>query len=290
MRNEVFPLNQYALSSLVCRTTFAAGAEYSVRASVTATLSLLGGEQNLDLAVRFLGSGEDNFFQLRSGEMTKYVNEENGKVCFELAGGLDFSNLALSLGGSLNFSTAGLQVPVPGNFSIVLKRGSSATVPDGVALKLLPGASVTVEEGASVEIAAGGKLLAYGEGTTFDGVSAFCDGGNHFSYPHAALSDGYRKPVKSFGYTASSPAVLSIEGNLTVASGGVFAAEVVGGGEREIDPAAVLTASVQEDNTPAITSTMGKMQALYGKGGVYFTAHFSANVAPAAGRRRLWRS
>lgn len=274
IRNEVFPLNQYTLSSLICKTVFEAGSHYHVRASVSATLSLIGGEKNLDLAVSFLGEGEDSFLQLTEGTVEKRVNEENGRVEFKLSGSISFRNMSLKLSDLIQFNTQNLQVPIPGNFSIELMSGARAEVPDGVALKLLPGAQVRVLRGAELQILSGGKIFGYGDGVTFDGVEKFCDGGNKLAYPHAYLSAAYRIGVKDFGYNAETPARLHAEGTLTVASGGTLAADATG--NVTLEEGAVTGGSLKEDLTPAITSSTGKMQALMGKGGVFYTAHFPA--------------
>lgn len=272
IRNNVFPINQYALSSLIARTHFAAGASYALRASVSATLSLLGGEQNIDLAVNFLGD-ETAFLELKEGEILKEVRESDGKALFEAKGDFTFHNLEMQLSSSIKFNTKGLQVPLPGNLSFILKEGSTANIPSSVALKLLPGASVAVEQGAELTLENGGAVYGYGEGNyTVEGLEKWQDGGNGFTYPHKALSGAYLKPVSDFGYTEKTPAVLRIDGTLNTESGSTLAAQLTGTGMLEIKEGTNLQAAIEEDKTPVITSSLDKMAALSGKGGQYFSA------------------
>lgn len=276
IRNNVFPINQYALSSLIAKTHFEAGASYGLRASVSATLSLLGGEQNIDLALTFLGD-ETAFVELKEGEILKKVRESDGKALFEANGDITFHNLEMQLSSSIKFNTKGLQVPLPGNLWFALKEGSTAKIPSSVALKLLPGASVAVDEGAELTLENGGAVYGYGEGNyTIDGLENWQDGGNGLAYPHKSLSGAYLKSVLDFGYTEKTPAVLRIDGKLTTESGSTLAAQLTGSGTLEIKEGTNLQAVIEEDKTPAITSNLDKIGALSGKGGQYFSTTFKA--------------
>lgn len=279
IRNEVFPLNQYALSSLVAKTRFLSGSEYKLRASVSATLSIMG-EQNLDLAVSFLGTEESAFLELKQGEILKYVDEGSGKIIFETSGEFTFHNLTMSLSDTIQFDTSGLQVPLPGNVQITMKSSSKASVPENVALKLLPGAKTVVEEGAEFKILSGGAVYGYGKGNVSygEGMEKWQDGGNNLAYPHAMLSQAYRTPVADFGYTVSTPSELIVRGKFTVSSGGTLAAELTeeGSGLVIVEEGATLSGTIREDKTPALSGLMDKLNALSGRGGVYFEVTLQA--------------
>lgn len=268
VRNDVFPINQYTLASLESKTHFAVGSNYVLRASLSATLSF--SEQHLDLEVGFLGK-DTAFLELKSGEITKELSD--GKVLFEVKGNMTFHNLELKLNNSIKFDTSGIQVPIPGNISITLKEGSTASIPDNVSLKLLPGANALIEKGATLNIEEGGALLSYGDGNaSFTTVTEWRDGGNKMQYPHAALPQAYRKQP-TFSYKASTPATVRVLGTLDAKSGSTVAAELTTEDEGTVSATeAKKEITLKEDNTPTITGLAEKLKALQGQGGTFFEA------------------
>ncbi len=274
IRYKVFPINQYALSSLEAKTHFAAGAEYVLRASLTATISI-GSEQSLDLQVIFLGN-ESAFLELKTGEIVKEL-DENKKTLFTVKGEMTFHNLTLQLNNTIKFDTSGIQVPIPGNIAITLAEGSTASIPQNVALKLLPGAETVIEQNATLNIEEGGALLSYGKSNvTFDGVDAWKDGGNGMAYPNSSISQAYRGGA-TFHYDNKTPAVVKVLGILDAKTGSTLAAEITTDGEGKVtSDGAMLDMTIEEDNTPAINNALDKLKALSGNGGSFFKATLKA--------------
>lgn len=95
--------------------------------------------------------------------------------------------------------TAGMQVPVPGNFNIIISSGTS-TISQGVQIKMLPGMDLTVEKGAKLVVAGAngetaGGLVAYGENNytfTDNPSSDWIDGLLIKSYPCTNMVNVYR--------------------------------------------------------------------------------------------------
>ncbi len=246
IKNNVFPLNQYTLNSLIVKTRFEAGSDYQARACITAKIIIF--EYDFFAEASFASVNDNSFIQLTSGYFEKYVDETTGDVHFDLHGTVAFNNLEVSLGSLYSISTEGLQVPIPGHFKINIAEGTT-TISSGVQLKLLPGAEVSV--GAGAKLVAQGSLYSYGEGcAVFDGVSGWTDGALGRGYPHNEFAGSHRvtpTPV----YSVNSAAKLNVAGEVEVQDGAVFAAGVYGGtgGIVSVASGAVLSNKIQEDNS-----------------------------------------
>ena len=245
IKNNVFPLNQYTLNSLIVKTRFEAGSDYQARACITAKIIW---ESDFFAEASFASVNDNSFIQLTSGYFEKYVDETTGDVHFDLHGTVAFNNLEVSLGFLYSISTEGLQVPIPGHFKINIAE-ETTTISSDVQLKLLPGAEVSV--GAGAKLVVQGSLYSYGEGcAVFDGVSGWTDGALGRGYPHNEFAGSHRvtpAPV----YSVNSAAKLNVAGEVEVQDGAVFAAGVYGkaGGELSVASGAVLSNKIQEDNS-----------------------------------------
>lgn len=246
IKNNVFPLNQYTLNSLIVKTRFEAGSDYQARACITAKIIIV--ESDFFAEASFASVNDNSFIQLTSGYFEKYVDETTGDVHFDLHGTVAFNNLEVSLGFLYSISTEGLQVPIPGHFKINIAE-ETTTISSDVQLKLLPGAEVSV--GAGAKLVVQGSLYSYGEGcAVFDGVSGWTDGALGRGYPHNEFAGSHRvtpAPV----YSVNSAAKLNVAGEVEVQDGAVFAAGVYGkaGGELSVASGAVLSNKIQEDNS-----------------------------------------
>ena len=249
IKNEVFPLNQYTLNSLIVKTRFEAGSDYQARACITVGKEIFGIFIGKDFFAEasFASVNDTSFIQLTSGYFEKYVDETTGDVHFDLHGTVAFNNLEVSL-STYSISTEGVQVPIPGHFKINIAE-ETTTISSDVQLKLLPGAEVSV--GAGAKLVVQGSLYSYGEGcAVFDGVSGWTDGALGRGYPHNEFAGSHRvtpAPV----YSVNSAAKLNVAGEVEVQDGAVFAAGVYGGtgGKVSVASGAVLSNKIQEDNS-----------------------------------------
>lgn len=272
IKDDTFPLNQYTLNSLIIDTTFEYGAKYYAKASITAMKVTVAAD------ALFLSNDANAFIQLsEGGELVKRFDEVHGNVYFDMYGDSRFNNLEIDLGKILIFwdysiSTAGVQIPIPGNFRMSVKSGTT-TVPSDVQIKLLPGAQVNVEQGATLDIQ--GALYGYGEGcaTYSDGLTKWQDGKLGRGYPYtSAYTSTHRLSSVEPDYTDATPAKLNVGGTVNVASGGILAAGVYGldGGKLVVDGGTSLSGSIQEDNsadgandtfTATLTAKLADLQA-----------------------------
>ena len=272
IKDDTFPLNQYTLNSLIIDTTFEYGAKYYAKASITAMRVTVAAD------ALFLSNDANAFIQLsEGGELVKRFDEVHGNVYFDMYGDSRFNNLEIDLGKILilwdySISTAGVQIPIPGNFRMSVKSGTT-TVPSDVQIKLLPGAQVNVEQGAKLDIQ--GALYGYGEGcaTYSDGLTKWQDGKLGRGYPHtSSYKSTHRLSSVEPDYTDTTPAKLNVGGTVNVASGGILAAGVYGldGGKLVVDGGASLSGSIQEDNstggangtfTATLTAKLADLQA-----------------------------
>lgn len=255
IKNDVFPLNQYTLNSLIVDTTFEYGSKYYAKASISVKIGITW---KFTANAAFISDDDKAFIQLKSGaSLTKKFDEESGNVFFEMNGDAVFHNLGVELGTLYAIDTDGLQVPIPGNFRMSVKSGTT-TVPSDVQIKLLPGAQVTVEKGAKLDIQ--GALYGYGEGcaTYSDGLTKWQDGKLGRGYPYtSAYTTTHRLSSVKPDYTDTTPAKLNVGGTVNVASGGILAAGVYGldGGKLVVDGDASLSGSIQEDNSDSDKET-----------------------------------
>ena len=202
LKNKLFPLNQYTLTSLSCQTTFVSGSNYNAKAFVTGKLLWSVMDQNAD--VQFVSNGNGAFIQMNSEDasVVKRICEKTGRTYFDCYGDVIFNNITMSLGGILDFDTAGLQVPVPGHFSITVH--GNASMAKETQIKLLPGAQLTVEKGATLTVEGSdssvkGGLSSYDGNAAFDsGVTQWKDGTD--AYPIAQFKTvGVARTFVRFG-------------------------------------------------------------------------------------------
>ena len=247
LKNKLFPLNQYTLTSLSCQTTFVSGSNYNAKAFVTGRL-LWVMDQNAD--VQFVSNGSDAFIQMNSEDasVVKRIDEKTGRTYFDCYGDVILNNISLSL-GSQGFDTAGLPVPVPGHFSITVH--GNASMAKETQIKLLPGAQLTVEKGATLTVEGSdssdkGGLSSYDGNAAFDsGVTQWKDGTD--AYPIAQFKTVYRT-AHTPDYSAATPAVILVKGTLKVSSTAYFAGVVTGeeGGIVELAEGAATTVTLNE--------------------------------------------
>lgn len=250
LKNKLFPLNQYTLTSLSCQTTFVSGSNYYAKAFVTGELPFFGiMDQNAD--VQFASNGSDAFIQMNSEDasVVKRICEKTGRTYFDCYGDVILNNITLSLGLGFAFDTAGLQVPVPGHFSITVH--GNASMAKETQIKLLPGAQLTVEKGATLTVEGSdssvkGGLSSYDGNAAFDsGVTQWKDGTD--AYPIAQFKTVYRT-APTPDYSAATPAVILVKGTLKVSSTAYFAGVVTGeeGGIVELAEGAATTVTLNE--------------------------------------------
>lgn len=248
LKNKLFPLNQYTLTSLSCPTTFMSGSSYYAKAFVTGKL-LWVMDESAD--VQFASNSSDAFIQMNSENayVEKRIDENTGRTSFDCYGDVILNNITLSLGGIFAFDTAGLPVPVPGHFSITV-HGNAAMAKE-TQIKLLPGAQLTVEKGATLTVAGSdgsvkGGLSSYDGNAVFDsGVTQWKDGAH--AYPIAQFKTVYRT-APTPDYSAATPAVILVKGTLKVSSTAYFAGVVTGeeGGIVELAEGAATAVTLKE--------------------------------------------
>lgn len=256
LKNKLFPLNQYTLTSLSCQTTFVSGSNYNAKAFVTGKL-LWVMDQNAD--VQFVSNDSGAFIQMNSeySSVVKRICEKTGRTYFDCYGDVILNNISLSL-GSQGLDTAGLPVPVPGHFSITVH--GNASMAKETQIKLLPGAQLTVEKGATLTVEGSdssvkGGLSSYDGNAAFDsGVTQWKDGTD--AYPIAQFKTVYRT-APTPDYSATTPAVILVKGTLKVSSTAYFAGVVTGeeGGIVELAEGAATTVTLNEILSGSTTYT-----------------------------------
>ena len=252
IKNTVFPLNQYGMTSISCKLEIVYGANYYAKA-FTAALSNLA---KVDADVLFISNTQSSFLQVVSenGKIRKWIDENNGEICFETDGDVQFNNMSVEL-GSYALDTTGKEIPIPGNFKFFVNSGT-ATIPADISIKLLPGMELVIKENARLDVY--GRIYSYGTKDSSYSM-AMTDGGEPLetwqdgnqsvkAYPLGDMKNVYRK-VPTLDYTASSPAVISVAGSINVYAGAYFACEVSGvqNGKLHFDSASELTGTIQED-------------------------------------------
>lgn len=248
IKDDVFPINQFTLNSLIAKSTIESGAQYKA----SAVVNVMSTTQTVD--VDFVSNDSDAFMQLDSGKLVKYIDEESGDVHFDLYGDSTFNNLKVVIKALIIFdytmSTEGLQVPLAGHFKLAIKEGSTATIPADVQIKMLPGAELVVEQGATLNV--DGKLYGLSDGnfTLPSDKTTWVDGTLNRGYPHSIFAKTHRiTPTPS--YTTSSAATLVVGGTVNVNSGSVFAIGAYGedGGKLVVNSGATLSGTIKEDNS-----------------------------------------
>ena len=250
MKSKLFPLNQYTLTSLSCPTTFKSGSSYFAKAFVTGNAIFFVKDVSAD--VQFVSNSSGAFIQMDSegASVVKRIDEETGRTYFDCYGDVILNNISLSL-DSFAFDTAGLQVPVPGHFSITVH--GNATMAKKTQIKLLPGAQLTVEKGATLTVA-GSDSSVKGGLSSYDGNAAFDSGVTQWKdsthgYPQNEwFPNVYRTVPTTLDYDASSSAVILVKGTLKVSSSAYFAGVVTGeeGGTVELAEGAATTVTINE--------------------------------------------
>src|SRR5699024_9507554 len=113
--NTIVPFNQYMLNNIEVECVYEAGAELKAQAFAMA-FSTFGVATEVD----FVGA-DDAMIVLTSGELRKTYNVETGVITMTSAGDMKFGNLAVTAG--VTVSSAGKEIPFPGNFDIVIESG-----------------------------------------------------------------------------------------------------------------------------------------------------------------------
>ena len=246
IRYNVFPINQYTLNNFQIKTTINQNVSYYAKGTVTAQ------SQRADTTVLFVGNEDSAFIQVESGYMLKEYNTSNGNVYFTLYGNGTFHNLKVDAGLAA-LDTSGLQVPIPGHFKLTIASGTT-TIPSDVQIKLLPGAELNINSGATLKV--NGALYAYADiNDAYDnGLTKWQDGGNNKQYPSIShmRSTSIDKNVTP-DYSVDTPAKITVNGNINVASGATLGA-VIGGesGTLIMDAGAKTQGSFTEDLSPAL--------------------------------------
>ena len=254
LKDSLFPLNQYTLTSLSCQTTFMSGSNYYAKAFVTAFYVV-----SVNADVQFVSNDSGAFIQMNSeySSVVKRIDEKTGRTYFDCYGDVILNNISLSL-GSQGFDTAGLPVPVPGHFSITVH--GNASMAKETQIKLLPGAQLTVEKGATLTVEGSdssvkGGLSSYDGNAAFDsGVTQWKDGTDAYSI--AQFKTVYRT-APTPDYSAATPAVILVKGTLKVSSTAYFAGVVTGeeGGIVELAEGAATTVTLNEILSGSTTYT-----------------------------------
>ena len=269
IRYNVFPINQYTLNNLQIKTTINQNVSYYAKGTVTAQ------SQRADTTVLFVGNEDSAFIQVGSGYMLKEYNTSNGNVYFTLYGNGTFHNLKVDAGLAA-LDTSDLQVPIPGHFKLTIASGTT-TISSDVQIKLLPGAELNINSGATLKV--NGALYAYaGINDAYDnGLTKWQDGGNNKQYPSTShmRSTSIDKNVTP-DYSVDTPAKITVNGNVNIASGATLGAVISGDGTLEVLTGANTSGTFKDDLTPALSGLPAQVGALAGRGGEYFNTTLSA--------------
>lgn len=197
--NTIVPFNQYMLNNIEVECVYEAGAELKAQAFAMA-FSTFGVATEVD----FVGT-DDAMIVLTSGELRKTYNVETGVITMTSAGDMKFGNLAVTAG--VTVSSAGKEIPFPGNFDIVIESGKATL--DGVRIKLLPGASLRVEKDATLELKNDAAVFVYN--------------GKEFTWPNNDGNIGYPvtkavyRTAPTFDHNLKTAAAFVVNGTVNVA-------------------------------------------------------------------------
>ena len=193
---RVFPMSQYYVQNVEVPMTLEAGAIEKGYMSVQITLIGIQGSD-----VPFIGS--DGMFQITSGYVVKDYDESTGRLLIDVHGNLKVQSLSISMNlgtsGKKTINSEDYVLPINGNMTITMHRGSSVNMTQDIALH--PGAKMIVEEGATCTLGSGNKIYVYdydewvtreGTDTTTGEGPSFCGTGDathvNLTYPKSATT------------------------------------------------------------------------------------------------------
>lgn len=265
INSKVFPVNQYTVANIIADLKIHRGAIYNLQGTLSADLKIT--KAYVDQVITFISPNTSSTFiematTTPNGYITKSVDMDTGKVEFEIDADLKFHNISMTV-SSYTIKTSDSQVPLNGNFKIVLNSGD-AIIPSDVSIKLLPGAELIVGANATLDVQ--GKAYAYSyqdenphitykdsDGkenaytSWFDGSIATYPLGTNgaeakkaYRYSYSSTNKKYSVSSIAFGYDAKTSAKVTVAGTLKVS--GTIAADICGeeGGEMQFSTSAKL--------------------------------------------------
>ncbi|MEG1613815.1 MAG: MBG domain-containing protein, partial [Clostridia bacterium] len=209
--DSMFPFSQYSINNIEINIKINCGAEFSARFGVYTQFSTVIGEMIV------VGNGA--IFSLSSGYVLKSFDIPSGKMELSLNGNMTTNSTKINIGLGVNIDTANVEFPIPGNFEIKIKSGSTCDI--NSRFKFLPGSKLTVDEGATLNIGTSGKAYFYGD----DGSDkVFAENWSHISYSGAQASGNSRVTYK-YLYTDIAQFIVNGSVNVLGAVGGVIKTE-----------------------------------------------------------------
>ncbi len=210
MKGNSFLFSQYYLQNIEALLKVNSGSTMYAVTGLTAGSGILNQAKQVSAPIIGTDAGLFRFDANRAEDyMTLKYDATTDRVQVELYGQVSTVSIdmAVNLGIGLNFSlnTNEYILPIPMNFSIHVKEGSTVSFTEK--FKLLPGTEIIVEKGASVTVGANGAVYLYDADDWKSGNYAHLKQMYQLRYVHATKG----APVTR---TINKDAVLQIDGTL----------------------------------------------------------------------------
>ena len=154
----IFPMNAYSVQNVLVPLTLEHGATEYAYASLYMQSSLHG------TAVKFIGpdtgtSENAAMFSMKSGSVTKDYQESTDRLVVTANGGtVALSSISMGI-SSISLNSKDYDLPIAGNFTIIINEGSTIEMSQDVAL--MPGAEVYIKSGATCDLKSGYNLFVF---------------------------------------------------------------------------------------------------------------------------------
>ncbi len=164
MKGNSFLFSQYYLQNIEACLKVNSGSTMYAVTGLTAGSGILNQAKQVSAAIIGTDNGLFRFSKDRTADyMTLKYDSATDRMTVELYGQISTVSIemAVNLGIGLNFSlnTDEYILPIPMNFSIYVKGGSTVSFTEK--FKLMPGTEIFVDEGASVTVGANGAVYLY---------------------------------------------------------------------------------------------------------------------------------
>ncbi len=220
LKNNSFVFSQYYLQNIEANLKVNSGSTMYAVVGLTAGSGSLN--QAKQVAAPIIGTGEGlfRFDTSRTADyMTLKYDSATDRMKLELHGKISTVSIemSLSLGIAMNFSlnTDEYILPIPMNFSIHIKEGSTVTFTEK--FKLLPGTEIIVDKGASVTIGTNGAVYLYDADDWLTGKYSLNSTQYQLRYVHAMKGAPVTRKI-------DKNAVLQVDGSLN-ATGPIYSTD-----------------------------------------------------------------
>ncbi len=218
MEGNSFIFSQYYFQNVEAPMKVWSGATMYAVTGITASASILGNVEQ-QITAPIIGTS-DGLFRMDASRRDDYIlmkyDAATDRNNLELHGNVTTVSISLKISLSIvlngTFDTKDYILPLPMNYSITIKSGSTMTFTEK--MKMMPGTEVIIEKGATVNVGANGAVYLYDHDDWNSGKYAHLNTIYQLDYVHA------RKGVP-VTRTIDKDALLQVDGTLN-AQGPVY--------------------------------------------------------------------